>query len=325
MVLVLSGDDISEVLTMDDTIGAVENAFRDLHSKARLPARTVMEFPEVDGWMAIMPSSLKTLGALGTKVVTVFKNNPQKSKPTTMATMLLNDANTGEPLAIMEAGLITAMRTGGASAIASKYLARKDSSVVGIFGAGMQARFQLLGVSRIRNLRTVKLYAPTRAKSEALAREMARTLGADVGIVNSSKKVVEGSDVIITATTSPTPVFDGRWLEGGTHISAIGAHTKSTRELDTYTMANAKVVVESREVALVEAGEILIPMSEGKMKKDQIYADLSELVAGKKKGRTSNREITVYKGCGIAIEDLATAKLAYDIALKEGLGKNVPL
>lgn len=325
MVLVLARDDISAILTIDDTINAVKNAFRELHSKARLPARTVMEFPEIDGWMAIMPSSLKSLGALGTKVVTVFKNNPQKSKPTTMATMLLNDANTGEPLAIMEAGLITAMRTGAASAIATKHLARKDSSTVGIFGAGTQAKFQLLGVSRIRNLRTVKIYAQTRAKSEALAKEMARTLDADVRIVNSSKEAVKGSDVIITATTSPTPVFDGRWLEDGTHVNAIGAHTKSTRELDTYAMAKAKIVVESREVALAEAGEILIPMSEGKMKKDQIYADLSELVTGKKKGRTSNEEITVYKGCGIAIEDLATAKLAYDVALKKGLGKNIPL
>jgi alanine dehydrogenase len=321
MVLALSREDIASVLKMDNVIDAVEKAFREFaEGKAKMPPRSVMEFPEEKGWAGIMPASIA--GSIGTKVVTVFKNNARKSMPTTMATILLNDAETGEPLAVMEAGLITAMRTGAASAIATKYLARKDSHIVGLFGAGMQAQYQILGISRVREINTVKLYTPTEARQKEFAQKMEKEIGAEFKIVKP-KEAVQNSDILITATTSPTPVFNGRWVSDGTHVSAIGSHKKDTRELDESLIAKAKVVVELRETALKEAGEILLPIADGK--KVNIYAELPELVSGKKKGRTSNSEITVYKGCGIAVEDLATAKLAYDRAVRKGLGKNIEL
>jgi ornithine cyclodeaminase/alanine dehydrogenase-like protein (mu-crystallin family) len=270
-----------------------------------------------------MPAAIETAGSIGTKVVTVFKNNARKSMPTTMATILLNDVSTGEPLAIMEAGLITAMRTGAASAIATKYLARKDSHVVGLFGAGIQAKYQLFGVSRVREVRSVKVYTPTKTRQRKFAEEMARDIGAEFTTAESPKEAVQNSDIVITATTSPTPVFNGKWVSDGTHINTIGAHTKDTRELDTTLIEKAKIVVDLRDAALKEAGEILIPRAEGK--KLNIYAELSELVSGKKEGRTSDSEVTVYKGCGIALEDLAVAKLAYDLATKKALGKNIYL
>ena len=322
MVLVLSRKDIASVLNMDDVIDAVEKAFRAIaEGKAKMPPRGLMEFPDNEGWVGIMPAS--AAGSIGTKVVTVFKNNKRKSMPTTMATILLNDSETGEPLAVMEAGLITAMRTGAASAIATKYLARKDSHVVGLFGAGIQAKYQLLGGSRVRKVSNVKLYSLTKARQEKFVKEMEKEIGAKIAIVGNPKEAVQNSDIVITATTSPAPVFNGKWVSDGTHVSAIGSHTKNTRELDTLLVAKGTVVVELRETALKEAGEILLPMAEGK--KIDIYAELPELISGKKKGRTSNSEITVYKGCGIALEDLAAAKLAYDIAIKKGLGKNVSL
>ena len=324
MVLVLSREDIASVLEMDDVIDAVERAFVDFaKGKAKMPPRSIMDFPENDGWVGIMSAAIETAGSIGTKVVTVFKNNAGKSMPTTMATILLNDASTGEPLAIMEAGLITAMRTGAASAIATKYLARKDSHVVGLFGAGIQAKYQLFGVSRVRKVGNVKQYTPTKARQKKFAEEMEKEIGAKIQIVGNPKEVVQNSDIVITATTSPTPVFNGKWVSDGTHINAIGAHTKDTRELDTTLIEKAKIVVDLREAALKEAGEIVIPKAEGK--KLNIYAELSELVSGKKKGRTSDSEVTVYKGCGIALEDLAVAKLAYDLATKKALGKNIYL
>jgi len=324
MVLVLSREDIASVLEMDDVIDAVERAFVDFaKGRAKMPPRSIMDFPENDGWVGIMPAAIETAGSIGTKVVTVFKNNARKSMPTTMATILLNDASTGEPLAIMEAGLITAMRTGAASAIATKYLARKDSHVVGLFGAGIQAKYQLFGVSRVRKVGNVKQYTPTKARQKKFAEEMEKEIGAKIQIVGNPKESVQNSDIVITATTSPTPVFNGKWVSDGTHINAIGAHTKDTRELDTTLIEKAKIVVDLREAALKEAGEIVIPKAEGK--KLNIYAELSELVSGKKKGRTSDSEVTVYKGCGIALEDLAVAKLAYDLATKKALGKNIYL
>ena len=324
MVLVLSREDIASVLEMDDVIDAVERAFVDFaKGRAKMPPRSIMDFPENDGWVGIMSAAIETAGSIGTKVVTVFKNNAGKSMPTTMATILLNDASTGEPLAIMEAGLITAMRTGAASAIATKYLARKDSHVVGLFGAGIQAKYQLFGVSRVRKVGNVKQYTPTKARQKKFAEEMEKEIGAKIQIVGDPKEAVQNSDIVITATTSPTPVFNGKWVSDGTHINAIGAHTKDTRELDTTLIEKAKIVVDLREAALKEAGEIVIPKAEGK--KLNIYAELSELVSGKKKGRTSDSEVTVYKGCGIALEDLAVAKLAYDLATKKALGKNIYL
>ena len=324
MVLVLSREDIASVLEMDDVIDAVERAFVDFaKGRAKMPPRSIMDFPENDGWVGIMSAAIETAGSIGTKVVTVFKNNAGKSMPTTMATILLNDASTGEPLAIMEAGLITAMRTGAASAIATKYLARKDSHVVGLFGAGIQAKYQLFGVSRVRKVGNVKQYTPTKARQKKFAEEMEKEIGAKIQIVGNPKEAVQNSDIVITATTSPTPVFNGKWVSDGTHINAIGAHTKDTRELDTTLIEKAKIVVDLREAALKEAGEIVIPKAEGK--KLNIYAELSELVSGKKKGRTSDSEVTVYKGCGIALEDLAVAKLAYDLATKKALGKNIYL
>jgi len=324
MVLVLSREDIASVLEMDDVIDAVERAFVDFaKGRAKMPPRSIMDFPENDGWVGIMSAAIETAGSIGTKVVTVFKNNAGKSMPTTMATILLNDASTGEPLAIMEAGLITAMRTGAASAIATKYLARKDSHVVGLFGAGIQAKYQLFGVSRVRKVGNVKQYTPTKARQKKFAEEMEKEIGAKIQIVGNPKEAVQNSDIVITATTSPTPVFNGKWVSDGTHINAIGAHTKDTRELDTTLIEKAKIVVDLREAALKEAGEIVIPKAEGK--KLNIYAELSELVSGKKKGRTSDSEVTVYKGCGIALEDLAVAKLAYDLATKKALGKNIHL
>lgn len=326
MVLVLSREDIASLLKMEDVIAALEKAFKDLGGgKAQVPPRNIMEFPNVEGWVGIMQSSLDSLGTFGTKVVSVFKANAVNSKTTTMATILLNSATTGEPLAIIEGGLITAMRTGAASAIATKYLARNDARIVGLFGAGVQAKYQILGISKVRRISVVSLYTPTKARSRDFARKISKETDAEIKIVKSSRKAVEDSDVVITATTSPTPVFEGRWLQKGTHVNAIGAHTKNTRELDTYTIMNAKIVVESREIALKEAGEILIPLKEGKISKNIIYADLSELALDKKVGRTSDFERTIYKGCGMAIEDLATAKLAYDIAIEEGLGTDISL
>ena len=217
------------------------------------------------------------------------------------------------------------MRTGAVSGVASKYLARKDSKVVGVFGAGVQARTQLMAICEVRPIEEARVYDVIGSAAKRYAEEMSKQLGIDVKPVDNPIKAVKGCDIIVTATTSKTPVFKGDWVENGTHINGIGSHTPTTRELDSTIIKRAKVVVDSYEACLREAGDILIPINEGIITKDHIYAELSEIVTGKKPGRVNDEEITVFKSVGLAIQDASTALKAYQLALKKGVGKKVEL
>jgi ornithine cyclodeaminase/alanine dehydrogenase len=225
----------------------------------------------------------------------------------------------------MEAGFLTGIRTGATSALAARYLARRDSRVVACFGAGVQARFQLLCLNRVLPVSEVRVVGRDAGRAAAFADGMRRELGIDVHVETSQKAAVTGADVVTCATTSVRPVFSGRDLRAGAHVDAVGAFRPTTREVDTLTIRKSRVVVDTYEGAWEEAGDLLIPIKAGAITRRHVRAELAELVEGSRPGRTLPHEITLFKSVGFAPEDAVTARLAYDRAMAAGLGAEVSL
>jgi ornithine cyclodeaminase/alanine dehydrogenase len=327
MVLVLTKEDLMKALTMKETIEAVERAFKEMAYKtAKLPLRTIIDVNEHKGTLFIMPAYLSSEDALSIKIVSLFEENPRKyGLPTILAFVVLNDPKTGMPLALMEGGFITAMRTGAASGVATKYLARNDSKTVGVIGAGVQAKTQLLAMAEVRDLKKALIFDIQLKRSLNLAEEMSKKLGIDIFSVKKAREAVKGVDIVITATTAKEPVLNADWIEPGTHINAVGWMGSEARELDSKTIKKAKIVVDSKDAALSESGDIIIPIREGVITEDTIYAELGELVIGKKEGRVSRDEVTLWKSVGLAIQDASTANLAYQKAKIMGLGTELKL
>ena len=325
MVLILNRQDVISVLDMKDCIDVVEKAFIELaNGTAVLPLRTNIK--PSGGISLYMPAYLKDLGALACKVVTVYKDNPKKFNiPTTIGKVLLQNPETGDVNCIMDGGYLTAVRTGAVSGVATKYLARTDSNqTAGIYGTGVQAKMQLWAVSLVRDISEVFVYDISKESATQFVNEMSEKLKLKISIANNPDELLE-ADIICTATSSATPLFDGKKLKEGTHINGIGSHTPNARELDTETVLRSKFVGDSQEACFNEAGDIIIPMNEGLIKESHFYAELGEILTGKKEARTNNKEITVFKSNGLAIQDVATAKLIYDKALKAGIGTNIEI
>lgn len=327
MVLVLTKSDLEYALSMRETIAVIEEAFTELaQGMARVPPRSLINMQEQQGILLTMSAYLAKSKSLVVKAVSVFDQNPVKyGMPTVFAIVIFNDSSTGKPLAIMDGQFLTAMRTGAGSGVATKYLARSNSEIVGIIGAGVQSRTQLLAVCEVREVKKALIYDVIRQRSHEFAMEMSKKLGIDILQVDRAEKAVKGVDILITATTAKKPVINGVWIKPGTHINSIGWMGPDARELDTDTVRKSKLIVDSREAVLSESGDILIPIKEGAITKDHIYSELGEIVVGKKEGRTSEDEITLWKGVGIAIQDAAAAKLAYERAVDKKLGTQVVL
>jgi len=327
MALLLTRADVQSALTMTDAIDAVEEAFRQQHQgAAQLPLRTPIRIPQHKGVVLFMPAYIGgEMDALGMKVVTVYPDNPAKhGLPTILATVLLNDPRTGQLLAIMDGAYLTAMRTGAASGAATKYLARPDAKVVGVFGAGIQARTQLMAMCAVRPIVEARVYDPMAESAAAFCRDMRQALGIAVQPVTAPRAAVEGCDIIVAATTSKTPIFDGQWMAPGAHINGVGSHSLDAREVDSLTIQRSKVVVDLRSAAMAEAGDLVTPINAGEITAEHIYADLGEIVSGKP-GRTAADEITFFKSVGLAIQDVSTATKVYELARQKGIGQEVSL
>jgi alanine dehydrogenase len=326
MPLLLSRENVMEVLQMPDCMEYVKKAFAEMASgTAVLPLRTGITPP--GGISLYMPAYLKELGALACKVVTVYKDNPKKHNlPTTIGKVLLQDPANGDVICIMDGGYLTAVRTGAVSGIATEYLARTDKGqVAGIFGAGVQARMQLWAVAVARELSKAYVYDISAEAVTQFAESMSGMLNIEVVPAESPEQIVAEADIICAATSSPTPIFDGSAVREGTHINGIGSHTPNARELDTTIIKRSRLVADSYEACLKEAGDIMIPIEEGAIDKSHMYAELGEIVIGKKPSRQNDSEITLFKSNGLAIQDVATAKLVYDKAVAAGIGQNVDL
>lgn len=324
MTLILNKENVVSLLDMHDCINVVEKAFAELaNGTAVLPLRINITPP--GGLALYMPAYLKEMNALACKVVTVYKNNPSKFNiPTTIGKLLLQNPETGEVICIMDAGYLTAVRTGAASGAVAKYLARKDSKTAGIFGAGVQAKMQLWAVSCAVKLTKAFVYDISTEAVNKFADEMSKKLKLEIVKCSSPDDVIN-ADIICTASSSATPVFDGRKIKEGTHINGIGSHTPGARELDTEIIKRAKFIGDSKTACFNEAGDIMIPLKEGAITESHFYGELGEIITGKKPGRENDKEITLFKSNGLAIQDAAAAKLVYDKAVEKGIGENIEL
>jgi alanine dehydrogenase len=322
-VLVLSRADLEAVLEVEAVMAAVEEAFRQYaRDGVRLLPRQSLGLEGRDV-LLLMPCAVRGAAALGTKMVTVYPDNARRGLPTVMASYLLHDPATGEPLAFMEADYLTGLRTGATSALAARRLARPASRVAACFGAGVQAGFQLRCLRRVLPLERVLVCGRSPEAAQRFNQAMTRTLGVPVEPATSAREALAVADIVVTATTSATPVLDGRDLRPGTHVDAVGAFQASTRELDTEAVRRARVFVDTYAGAWREAGDLLIPIQEGAITREHVRGELAELVTGAVTGRGSADEITVFKSVGFAAEDAVTARLAYDRARTAGRGHSV--
>lgn len=306
--ILLSDKDVERVLNMRECIEVVEEAFRNLGlGNAVMPLRTMIPIEEFNGAVLIMPSYIKGLNALATKIVTFYPGNVKIRLPVVNAYVVVNNPKTGVVEAVIEANYLTAMRTGAVSGVATRYLAREDAKTLAIIGCGVQARTQLWAVATVRGIEEVKAYDIDERRMMEFTREVRDRFQIEATPTGSAEEAVREADIVVTATTSTTPVINYEWIKPGTHINAIGAFRPDMREIDSKTILNAKVVVDLREAALREAGDIIIPIREGLIREDHIYAELSDLTLKRKPGRTSRDEVTVFKSVGLAIQDSSVA------------------
>ena len=291
-----------QLLPMASAIDALEAAFRlDL---PEAPLRSRVEAGE--GELLLMPA-VGPQGA-GVKLVTVQPGNPARGRSLVQGVYVLFSPGTLEPLATIDGAALTSLRTGAVSGLATRHLAREDARRLVIFGAGTQARVHLAAMTAVRPIEEVMVVSRTPAGAKALAERAAATgLRASVGTPDA----VAGSDIVCTCTTSPTPVFDGSQLAEGAHVNAVGAYTPETREVDDETVRRAAIVVETREAALAEAGDLLLPIGAGVISEEDIVADLAQLVEGARV-RTEAADVTLFKSVGVAFEDLVVARAAVD-------------
>jgi alanine dehydrogenase len=317
MALFLDEQQVSDVLTMEMTIAAVEEALKQqgLGTAINNP-RTRVRLPT--GQLHMMGAALPTRGVIGYKAYTAFKGNVRFH-------VMLYSTETGELLAMLQADRLGQMRTGAASGVATKYMARTDARSVGIFGTGWQARTQLEAVCAVRPIQSIKAGGRDATRRQTFCTEMSQQLGIPVEPAATPEAVVRGMDVVITSTSAREPLFDGNWLELGAHVNAIGSNALIRREIDdTAVRRSALIVVDSKEQARLESGDLLGPMERGLIHWAQVR-ELGEVVAGVIPGRRQVSDITLFESHGLAIWDLAAGMAVYGAAKAKGIGREVAL
>ena len=323
---ILSRADVRRALPMRQAIEAMKRAFAQLSTgQANVPLRVPLQVPRHNGVTLFMPAYLAADDQMAIKIVSVFNDNPARGLPLIHALVVVVDATTGAPAAVMDGTYLTALRTGAASGAATDLLARQDAHTAAIFGAGAQGRTQLEAVCAVRPIREAWIYDVAPQQAAAYADEMSRYLSLPVRVAGTPAEAVRRADVICTATTSSSPVFGDADVRPGTHINAVGAYTPQMQEIPVETVLRARVVIDHREASLAEAGDLLIPLQRGLMTQAHIYAELGEIAAGRKPGRTSAEEITLFKSVGVAVQDVAAASAVLEAARRLNLGTEVAL
>ncbi len=323
MTLLLSKSDVMQVLDMPDTIAILDQAFQDLAlDRALMPQRTPISSPEYGGLALFMPAYLEGMGAMGAKVVTVYKDNPKKYQlPTVLGTIILLDQKTGAPIALMEGGYLTAMRTGGVSGLATRILAREDAKVHTLFGAGGMAYAQAWAVDCARAIEKLILYSHDSTEvMEAFRKSLQKIINCEIVIGHDPEWAVREADIVTCITSAKEPIVQGGWFKPGTHINGIGSHAPHMRELDTLTVTRSKVVCDLLSACQAEAGDLIIPVEQGDWKWEQVHGSLGDVVTGRIPGRENSKEITLFKSVGLAIQDISTAYHVYNKAREKGVG-----
>ncbi len=326
---VLSADDVRRAVPMPAAIDAVESAFVRLSAgQAEAPLRIHVETPERQAISFVMPARLagEPLPALGVKVVSVFPQNRERDAPSIYALVNLFDPETGRPLATLDGAYLTALRTGAASGVATRHMARPDARVLAIFGAGAQALPQVLAVCAVRPIERIWIVNRTLERAHRLAAQLRNNgMGQDIRIAPDAAHALAEADVICTATAASTPLFADSDLRPGTHINGVGSYKPSMAEIPAATVARAHVVVDQRRAAWAEAGDLIQARDAGLITEEHVIGELGEVAAGKAPGRPAPEAITFFKSVGNAVQDVAVAALALARAAESGFEVEVEL
>lgn len=324
---ILSAEDVRRALPMGEAIAGMKEAFGQLAAgQADLPLRARVAVPEQEGVALFMPAYMRGSGDLAVKIVAVFPGNVAQGNPMIYASVLVLDEVSGRPLALLEGGALTAIRTGAGGGAGVDLLARPWSPILAILGSGVQARSGLEAVCTVREISEVRVFSPKRAHAEAFVAEMRELpiVPDNIFVVDEPFTAVSKADIIYTATSSSKPTFHGRDLKPGAHVTGVGSFTPIMQEVDEETVQKSLVVVDERDAAWAEAGELIIARDKGLITAEHVYAELGEIVNGTKQGRTSPEQITFFKSVGIAVQDAVAGRIALRNAEKYDLGMVVP-
>jgi ornithine cyclodeaminase/alanine dehydrogenase-like protein (mu-crystallin family) len=322
----LTEHQVSSLVSLDDLIAAMETALvRFSAGEVVQPVRSVLTVGAQKAYFGVMPAYVAAPAQLGAKLVTVFGANVAKGLPSHLATILLLDPETGALVAIMDGRYVTEARTAAVSAVSARHLARPEAATLTILGTGVQARSHLEALALVRRLQDVRVWSPQSASRERFVADMAGHVAAPLRAANTAREAVDGADLVVLATSSPTPVIEDAWVAAGTHVMSVGACRPDQREMDPALVARGRLVVDSRAAALVEAGDIVQGIREGRFTDRHVTAELGEVVAGRVTVRRSADEVTIFKSLGMAVEDVAAADLVYRRALETGAGTELTI
>jgi alanine dehydrogenase len=324
--LLINDDEVRDLLGMGDAIAAVGEAFRAFaDGTATMPAKTYLDFSKYEGDLRVMPASIGSTYA-GVKIVNSHAHNPERGLPAVIGTYLLVAQETGVPLSIIDATYLTAVRTGAASAVATKFMARPDVKSLGLVGSGVQAHFQMEAMLEVLEIKRVTAWAPS-DDSDRRALFVKEVTDRFPGVeIDGTDDIAQAADADVICTTTPSRhplVMDGT-IKSGTHINAVGADGPGKQELDPALLKRARIIVDEWEQAS-HGGEISVPFSRGELKKENVAGSLPDVVSGALKGRTSHDEVTIFDSTGLAIEDIAVASLVYDKAVEKNIGTRITL
>lgn len=324
---ILTARDIKKILTMQEVIAVMKEAFIQLASgNVCMPLRTAIPIPKHQAVTLCMPTYISSTEQLGVKIVTLFPNNPQRGLPSIHGLVFLFNAQTGQPEALLDGSLLTALRTGAVSGLATDLLARPDASSVAIIGSGVQARTQLEAIACVRKIKQIWIYSRNPANAELFAQEVTndKNISASIKVTHSAHEATKEADIICTATASTTPLIDIMDVRPGVHINAIGSHTEQMCEIGTKLVSQSKIIVDLRSAALAEAGEIIQSIRAGTLKENAI-SELGEVILDPTLGRTSPEQTTFFKSVGVAIQDISIADYTLKAAQKINQGKVVEI
>jgi ornithine cyclodeaminase/alanine dehydrogenase-like protein (mu-crystallin family) len=326
-VRVLSGDDVRAALKMPDCIEAMDAVLRQFAAgELYLPLRSVVRPPKSPGLMGLMTAHRAgEAPAFGLKAVAIFPENPRRGLDAHQGVVVVFDGEDGRVRGLIDASAVTAIRTAAVSAVATRALARDGAATLAVLGAGVQAAAHIEAMACVLPLERVRIYSRRPEPAAELAAATAGRYGVDATAAASVEEALRDAAVVVTTTTAREPIVERAWLAPGTHVNAVGSSIPTTRELDGATMAAARIVVDARESALNESGDVLLAMREGTLAEDVALVELGEVLSGSAQGRADADELTVFVSLGLAVEDLAAAELALRVAEHAGLGAEVTL
>lgn len=325
-ILIVNQSEVKQLLPMAECIEVMAEALKTLsQGKTILPLRPVMWLPEKVGALGMMPAYMEDLQIMGLKIVSVFPGNHGTEYDSHMGAVMIFETKHGQPLAVMDATEITAIRTAAVSGVATKLLARDDAGDLAILGSGTQAKTHLQAMLLSRKIRRVRLWSRNPGNGRRFSERESTRHEIQVELMPNVQAAVQGADIICTTTSSPDPILFGNYLSPGCHINAVGSSVPFARELDTEAVVKSRLFVDRRESTLNEAGDFLMPKKEGSIGDSHIQGEIGEVLLGKVKGRNSQEEITLFKSLGLAVEDLASANHIYKKALAQGMGTKVEL